>query len=81
MRLARVEHGAGWKHRLVFGLIRLTSGHRVPDVVRTLFFRSAFFGEPMTRLTQAVMRGPSTWSVAEREIVAAFVSRLNQCVF
>jgi len=28
-----------------------------------------------------VMRGPSEWSVAERELFAAFVSSLNQCVF
>jgi hypothetical protein len=28
-----------------------------------------------------VMRGPSPWSVGERETFAAFVSRLNQCVF
>jgi len=27
------------------------------------------------------MRGPSMWSVGERELFAAFVSRLNQCVF
>jgi len=27
------------------------------------------------------MRGPSTWSVGERELFAAFTSRLNQCVF
>ena len=25
--------------------------------------------------------GPSPWSVGEREMFAAFVSRLNQCVF
>jgi hypothetical protein len=28
-----------------------------------------------------VMRGPSQWSVGEREIFAAYVSQLNQCVF
>jgi len=27
------------------------------------------------------MRGPSEWTVGERELFAAFVSRLNQCVF
>ena len=31
--------------------------------------------------TQAVMRGPSEWSIGERELFAAFVSRLNQCDF
>jgi hypothetical protein len=55
-------------------------GH-APGVVRTLFYRKEFFGGPFTELTQQVMRGPSPWSVGEREIFAAFVSRLNQCVF
>jgi hypothetical protein len=50
-------------------------------VVRTLFYRKEFFGQPFTELTQQVMRGPSPWSVGERETFAAFVSRLNQCVF
>jgi hypothetical protein len=27
------------------------------------------------------MRGPSDWTVAERELFAAFTSKLNQCVF
>jgi len=27
------------------------------------------------------MRGPSEWTVGERELFAAFVSRLNQCQF
>jgi hypothetical protein len=27
------------------------------------------------------MRGPSEWRVGERELFAAFTSRLNQCPF
>jgi AhpD family alkylhydroperoxidase len=27
------------------------------------------------------MKGPSDWSEAERELFAAFVSKLNQCPF
>jgi len=49
--------------------------------VRTLFYRKEFFGRRFSELTQQVMRGPSSWSVGERETFAAFVSRLNQCVF
>jgi hypothetical protein len=55
-------------------------GH-APGVVRTLRYRKDFFGHPVSELTQQVMRGPSPWSVGEREMFAAFVSRLNQCVF
>jgi AhpD family alkylhydroperoxidase len=35
----------------------------------------------MKKLTHQVMRGPSKWSVGDREIMAAFVSRLNECTF
>ena len=81
MRLANVERGDGLKHRLLFGMIRLVSGFRAPDVVRTLNYRRPFFGDPHSATTHAVMRGPSEWSVGERELFAAFVSRLNQCLF
>jgi hypothetical protein len=27
------------------------------------------------------LRGPSTWSIGERELVGAFTSNLNRCVF
>jgi hypothetical protein len=54
---------------------------RVPDVVRTLWYRPSFFGKPMSVWTQAVMRGDSEWSVGERELFAAFTSSLNKCRF
>jgi hypothetical protein len=81
MRLTRLDHGHTLKQKLVLLLIRLTSGFRAPDVVKTLFYRAAFFGAHQSRLTQEVMRGPSEWSVGERELFAAFVSRLAQCPF
>jgi uncharacterized peroxidase-related enzyme len=81
VRLHAVEHGHRLPQRLKLILIRLLSGRRVPDVVKTLFYRPEFFGRPMCDWTQAVMRGPSPWSVGERELFAAFTSRLNQCLF
>ena len=51
------------------------------DVVRTLTYRSELFGRPFSSCLQAVMRGPSDWSVGERELFAAFVSAQNQCPF
>ncbi|HEY8019612.1 MAG TPA: hypothetical protein VIH93_00835 [Thermoanaerobaculia bacterium] len=81
MRLQRVEHGAGVKNRLILLIIRITSGKRVPDVIRTLLYRSEVFGQPYGRWLQSVMRGPGPWEVWERELFAAFTSRLNQCPF
>jgi len=81
VRLRRLEHRHGLPQKLILGMIRLTQGRRAPDILRTLFYRPEFLGRPMSAWTHAVMRGPSHWSVAERELFAAFTSRLNQCVF
>jgi hypothetical protein len=81
MRLPKVEHGHRLKQKLMLTLIRVVGGRRVPDVVKTLMYRPEFFGAPQCAWTQAVMRGPSDWSVGERELFAAFTSKLNQCVF
>jgi hypothetical protein len=80
MRIRKVHHGHRLRDRAMLAMMRLVMGH-APGVVRTLMYRKSFFGRPWTDLTQQVMRGPSPWSVGERETFAAFVSRLNQCVF
>jgi alkylhydroperoxidase family enzyme len=81
MRLRNVERGDGLSPRLLFVLMRVLSGFRAPDVIRTLQYRRKFFGAHHSAHTQAVMRGSSEWSVGERELFAAFVSRVNHCVF
>lgn len=81
MRLSVVEHGHRVPQKMRMLLIRLLSRRRVPDIVRTLLYRPEFFGQPVSEWTQAVMRGPSDWTVGERELFAAFTSKLNQCVF
>jgi hypothetical protein len=81
MRLSNVQRGDRFSIRILYGVIRFLSGFRAPDVIRTLKYRSALFGRPHSAHTQAVMRGPSEWSIGERELFAAFVSRLNQCDF
>jgi hypothetical protein len=80
MRLAKVHSGHGFGDRLFLGFLDLVAGH-APGVVRTLRYRKEYFGNRWTDITQQVMRGPSEWRVGEREIFAAFVSHLNQCVF
>jgi len=36
---------------------------------------------PLCELTHVLLRGPSTLTEAERELIAAYVSSLNECVF
>lgn len=81
MRLRNVTHGHRLPQKLLLGVIGLLNRRRAPDIIRTLFYRPEFLGRPLSQWTQAVMRGPSEWSIAERELFAAFTSKLNQCVF
>jgi AhpD family alkylhydroperoxidase len=53
----------------------------VLDVIKLVKYRADFYGEPMGSVTQDAMRGPSTWSVGDRELMAAFVAKTNQCEF
>ena len=80
MRLRKVHQGHRLPDKLMLTMMNLIVGH-APGVVRTLRYRKEFFGHPFSELTEQVVRGPSEWTVGEREMFAAFVSRLNQCVF
>jgi hypothetical protein len=80
MRLHKVHTGHRLRDKAMLRLMRVVIGH-APGVVRTLLYRKEFFGRSFSLLTQQVMRGDSSWTVGEREMFAAFVSRLNQCVF
>jgi len=53
----------------------------VSDISRALRYRPELFGRPFSELLQQVMKGPSEWTEAERELFAAFVSVRNHCPF
>jgi len=53
----------------------------VSDISLALRYRPELFGRPFSELLQEVMKGPSEWTEAERELFAAFVSARNQCPF
>ena len=79
MRLPAVTRGETLRDRVTFALIRVMERRRAPDVVRTLMFRGEFFGSKM--MFHEVMRGPSPWTIGERELFAAFVSKKNECEY
>ncbi len=56
-------------------------GAEVDDVGKVVMKRPAFFGSPFIRLAQQVLRGRSAWTVGERELLGAVVSRANECPF
>jgi AhpD family alkylhydroperoxidase len=74
-------HGYGVGRKVLFRLIRLVSGQPVPDAARITFYRPDFYGTHMKKFTQEAMRGRSTSSVGDRELMAAYVSDVNDSPF
>ena len=80
MRMHRVARGRHFG-RLAFSLLRWVTGRDVPDIIKVRYYRPRFFGRPFFKLAQALLRGPSPWTIGERELFAAFVSARNRCQF
>lgn len=81
MRLRILDSGHSFGTKALFAFIQMVSRQPVLDVVKVVSYRSDFYGKPMSRVTQEAMRGPSAWSVADRELMAAFIASTNQCEF
>ncbi|MDP4148273.1 MAG: peroxidase-related enzyme [Bacteroidota bacterium] len=52
----------------------------VPGIRSLVMFRPET-GKPLYELAQVLLRGPSPLSPADRELIAAYVSHRNECVF
>lgn len=81
MRLPEVEKGDGFFYCVLIRFISLISGMRLPDAARIVMYHQEFYGKPMTSWTHAAMRGESSWSVGERELIASMVAKWNACPF
>ncbi|MEV4414315.1 hypothetical protein [Catellatospora sp. NPDC049609] len=81
MRLPSLSRSWRFSDRVKLKIIRIASGRPPADILKILHYRREFFGEPFTAWVHQVLRGPSEWSVGERELMATFVSHLNQCRF
>jgi uncharacterized peroxidase-related enzyme len=81
MRLKILDNGYSLGTKLLFAFIQLVSRQPVPDAGKLVFYRADFYGTPMKEFTHEAMRGPSAWSVGDRELMAAFVSKANECEF
>jgi AhpD family alkylhydroperoxidase len=79
MRLKILDSGHTLRMKGQFALIRAASRLPVPDAVKLNRYRPDFYGMPMRQLTQEAMRGPSAWSVGDRELMGALVSQTNKC--
>ncbi|WP_328993309.1 carboxymuconolactone decarboxylase family protein [Kribbella sp. NBC_01245] len=81
MRLAILDDGHRLRSRLFMRVVRRLSGQRLDPVAQTALYRPQFFGRPMFAFGGDILRGPSYWTAAEREYLAVFSSRLNDCPF
>jgi uncharacterized peroxidase-related enzyme len=81
VKLKHVETSHDLRAKVKLGLVTVMNRARAPDLMRLLLHRPELFGRGYSRWTQRVMRGPSLWSVGERELMASFVSEANGCAF
>jgi len=51
-----------------------------PGIVELLFYKGTT-GKALSKLAQTLLHGPSPLSSGERELIASYVSSLNQCEF
>ncbi|HSF15122.1 MAG TPA: peroxidase [Vicinamibacteria bacterium] len=56
------------------------AGVPVPQILHLFAFKPGHT-DHLSRFTQGVMRGPSPLSAGQRELIAAFTSKRNECPF
>jgi hypothetical protein len=81
MRLEVLDRGHRARARLFLAAVGRMSGVDMPDVVTMLLYRPDFLGRPLVELTADAMRGPSFWTVPEREYLAASIAKLFRLQF
>jgi uncharacterized peroxidase-related enzyme len=79
MRLSILDRGHRLRTMALLAVVRLVSRQPVVDAVRLALYRPEFYGAG--DLTHEAMRGPSAWSIGDRELMAAYVSKVNECPF
>lgn len=73
MRLEILDRGHPRRTKALFAVIRLVTRQPVVDAVKLALYRPDFCGAGA--LTHEAMRGQSDWSVGDRELMAAVVSK------
>jgi hypothetical protein len=79
--LHQIERGAYFNHRLLRRFISLASGMRFRGAARIALKKKTLLGASLGAWTQSAMRGPSAWSIAERELMAAMAAQWSACAF
>jgi alkylhydroperoxidase family enzyme len=80
MYLEEVEQSAGGGPWVEAIRQMRDAGQPVPQIMHLFAFKPDRTGH-LAQFTQGVMRGPSPLSPGQRELIAAFTSRRNDCPF
>lgn len=81
MRLATLERPKKLMDRIKLRLIGRVLRRAPPDPVKLLLYRRDWLGGRFIALFQQMLRGASPWTSGERELFAAFTSKLLQCEY
>jgi len=76
-----MERGTDVAAKIKIAVVGVLMRERTPDIARMFMYRPAYFGKPLTAYIQALLRGPSEWTIGERELFASFVSHCNDCAY
>lgn len=81
MRLEILDSGHTPFQKAVLKLIATSSEGEAPGPIKVMSYRRKLVGKDLAGCFQEAMRKATEWTVGEVEIFAAFVSKLNQCVY
>jgi hypothetical protein len=65
--------------KIAFKRLR-NAGQTIPEILHLFRFKKGSTNH-LARFTEEVMRGPSPFSPGMRELIGAFISTRNQCLF
>jgi hypothetical protein len=81
MRLQVLDNGFRPLQKVLLTIVSATSEGHIPGPIAVMSYHRDLFGKYLAPCFQEAMRKATEWSVAEVELFAAFVSRLNKCNF
>jgi len=61
-------------------MAHIQTGNNLPGIMELLFYKGPT-GEALSKLAHTLLHGPSGLTPGERELIAAYVSKLNDCEF
>lgn len=81
LRLTVIDAGQAAIPRRFFHALERLGGSPVDPVLKVATLLPRSFGRPFFDVVHGALEGPSFWTTAEREYLAAFTSDRNRCPF